>query len=57
MARGEDLTCSLLSQLWPEVPSLLVTGGMDRQGHPLADAWILDVEREDWQKVRHTMLL
>ena len=35
-----------------QYPQLLVTGGRDRQGKPLADVWILDIERGSWRKVR-----
>ena len=35
-----------------QYPQLLVTGGVDRQGKPLADVWILDIERGSWRKVR-----
>ena len=38
-------------------PHLLVTGGLDRQGKPLADVWILDIERGSWRKVRHNELM
>jgi len=33
-------------------PQLLVTGGWDRQGKVLGDAWILDVDSGRWRKVR-----
>ena len=29
-----------------------MTEGLDRQGKPLGDAWILDIERGNWRKVR-----
>ena len=29
-----------------------MTGGLDRQGKPLGDVWILDIERGNWRKVR-----
>ena len=29
-----------------------MTGGVDRQNKPLGDAWILDIERGNWKKVR-----
>ena len=29
-----------------------MTGGVDRQHKPLGDAWILDIERGNWRKVR-----
>ena len=29
-----------------------MTGGTDRQLKPLGDAWILDIERGNWRKVR-----
>ena len=29
-----------------------MTGGVDRQNKPLGDAWILDIERGNWRKVR-----
>ena len=29
-----------------------MTGGADRHGKPLGDAWILDIERGNWRKVR-----
>ena len=35
-----------------QYPQLLVTGGLDRQDKPLADVWILDIERGNWRKVR-----
>ena len=35
-----------------QYPQLLVTGGWDRQDKPLADLWILDIERGSWRKVR-----
>ena len=35
-----------------QYPQLLVTGGRNRQGKPLADVWILDIERGSWRKVR-----
>ena len=35
-------------------PQLLVSGGLDRQHKPLADLWILDIERGNWRKVRQT---
>ena len=38
-------------------PHLLVTGGRDRQNKPLADVWILDIERGSWRKVKHNKLL
>ena len=37
-----------------QFPQLLVSGGLDRQAKPLADLWILDIERENWRKVRQT---
>ena len=36
---------------------LLVTGGDNIQCKPLADVWILDIERGSWRKVRHNKLL
>ena len=35
-----------------QFPLLLMTGGMDRQNKPLGDAWILDIDRGNWRKVR-----
>ena len=29
-----------------------MTGGVDRQSKPLGDAWILDIERGNWRKVK-----
>ena len=29
-----------------------MTGGLGRQGKPLGDVWILDIERGNWRKVR-----
>ena len=29
-----------------------MTGGVDRQHKPLGDAWIRDIERGNWRKVR-----
>ena len=34
-----------------EHPQLLVTGGMDKDGNTLQDAWILDVNSGRWRKV------
>ena len=33
-------------------PQLLVTGGVNRQGKALEDAWVLDVDSGKWRKVR-----
>lgn len=33
-------------------PQLLVTGGKNRQGEVLGDAWILDVDSRKWKKVK-----
>ena len=35
-----------------QYPQLLVYGGGNREGRPLQDVWILDVERGNWRKVR-----
>ena len=40
-----------------EYPQLLVTGGLDRQGKPLADIWTLGIKRGSWKKVGHNKLL
>ena len=48
--RGGHAACCL--NYGQRFPQLLVTGGWDKQGRPLAEAWILDVERENWRKVR-----
>lgn len=45
---GHAACCLNYSQ---EYPQLLVTGGLDRHDKPLADGWILDVERGSWRKV------
>ena len=37
-----------------QFPQLLVSGGLDRQRKPLADLWILDIERGNWRTVRQT---
>ena len=34
-----------------EQPQLLVTGGVDKNGKTLQDAWILDVKSGKWRKV------
>ena len=34
-----------------EHPQLLVTGGMDKSGNTLQDAWILDVNSGRWREV------
>ena len=34
-----------------EHPQLLVTGGLDKNGDTLQDAWILDVESGRWSEV------
>ena len=34
-----------------EHPQLLVTGGVDKNGNTLQDAWILDVNSGRWRKV------
>ena len=46
---GHAAVCLNYGQQYPQ---LLVTGGLDRQGKPLADVWILDIERGSWRKVR-----
>ena len=35
-----------------QYPQLLASGGLNREGRPLEDVWILNVERENWRKVR-----
>ena len=35
-----------------QYPQLLVTGGLNRDKQPLADAWIFDIEKGRWRKVR-----
>ena len=37
-----------------QFPELLVSGGLDRQAKPLADLWILAIEKGNWRKVRQT---
>ena len=39
-----------------QFPQLLVSGGLDIHGKPLADLWILDIERGNWRKVRQTLI-
>ena len=31
---------------------MLVTGGLDKNGSPLSDMWILDVKSGRWREVR-----
>ena len=50
--RGYHAACCL--NYGQQFPQLLVSGGLDRQGKPLADLWILDIERGNWRKVRQT---
>ena len=33
-------------------PQLLITGGVDNNGNPLQDAWVLDVKSGTWKEVR-----
>ena len=33
-------------------PQLLVTGGVDKKGNTLSDAWLLDISSGRWKKVR-----
>ena len=33
-----------------QFPQLLVSGGVDRENMPLADLWILDIERVNWRE-------
>lgn len=33
-------------------PQLLVTGGVNKHKMPLGDAWVLDVDKRIWRKVR-----
>ena len=35
-----------------QYPQLLVTGGGNTENKPIADAWILDIERKHWRNVR-----
>ena len=35
-----------------QYPQLLVTGGLNTEDKPLADSWILDIERNHWRNVR-----
>ena len=35
-----------------EHPQLLVTGGVDKDGKALSDAWLLDINTERWREVR-----
>ena len=46
---GHGAVCLNYGQQYPQ---LLVTGGLDKQGKPLADVLILDMERGSWRKVR-----
>jgi hypothetical protein len=47
--RGGHAACCL--NYGQRFPQLLVTGGLDRVQQPLADAWILDVDRGTWRKI------
>ena len=50
--RSSHAACCL--KYGQQFPQVLVSGGLDRQGKPLADLWILDIERGNWRKVRQT---
>ena len=39
-----------------QFPQILMTGGLDKQNKSLADVWILDIERENWTKVRRYLV-
>ena len=49
---GRDSHAACCLNYGQQHPHLLVTGGADRQSKPLADVWILDIERGSWRKVR-----
>ena len=36
-------------------PQLLVTGGLDKSGKVLSDAWILDLQAGRWREVRSVL--
>jgi hypothetical protein len=52
--RGGHAACCL--NYGQRFPQLLVTGGLDRVQQPLADAWILDVDRGTWRKIERVIL-
>ena len=33
-------------------PQLLITGGVDKKGKTLSDAWLLDINTRRWREVR-----
>ena len=49
MDRSSHAACCL--NFGEEHPQLLVTGGVDKNGNTLGDAWILDVKSGRWREV------
>ena len=49
VGRSSHAACCL--NYGEEHPQLLVTGGVDKSGNTLQDAWILDVNSGRWRKV------
>ena len=35
-----------------DLPQLLVTGGVDKKGKTVSDAWLLDINTGRWREVR-----
>ena len=48
--RSKHAACCL--NYGQQYPQLLVTGGVNTEDKPRADAWILDIERKNWRNVR-----
>ena len=48
---GRDAHAACCLNYGEEHPQLLVTGGVDKDGISLQDAWILDVTSGEWREV------
>ena len=49
---GRDSHAACCLNFGEENPQLLVTGGVDKNGNVLQDAWILEVKCGRWREVR-----
>ena len=50
VSRDSHAACCL--NYGKENPQLLITGGVDKDGNTLQDAWVLDVKSGEWREVR-----